>query len=215
MGIDTFFERWSREMAYVLGFFAADGSMFINPRGSRYVAFYSTDKNIVEKIKSVVGVKNIIGIRKPREQMKKEAYVLQIGSKKIFNDIERLGISPNKSKVIQFPEVPKEYLSDFVRGYFDGDGNVTISEYHRKNRKSNYGRTMLAGFTSGSKAFLKGLQKRLADYAGLEGGTLYFANRAYRLYYSVRDSKKLYHFMYDNIDNLPYLSRKKSIFERY
>ena len=23
-----------------------------------------------------------------------------------------------------FPKVPKEYLSDFIRGYFDGGGNI-------------------------------------------------------------------------------------------
>src|SRR3989338_4819696 len=34
-----FFKKWSSEMAYVLGFFAADGCMYINPRGSRYFCF--------------------------------------------------------------------------------------------------------------------------------------------------------------------------------
>lgn len=38
-----FFKCWTSEMAYVLGYFSADGSMFINPRGSRYIEFTSTD----------------------------------------------------------------------------------------------------------------------------------------------------------------------------
>jgi len=27
--------------------------------------------------------------------------------------------------VVEFPDVPKEYLPDFIRGYFDGDGCIT------------------------------------------------------------------------------------------
>jgi hypothetical protein len=46
-----FFKKWSTEMAYVLGYFAADGCMFINPRGSKYVSFTSTDREILEKVK--------------------------------------------------------------------------------------------------------------------------------------------------------------------
>ncbi len=39
------------KMAYVLGFFVADGNLTINPRGSRYIEFSSCDKEIIEKRK--------------------------------------------------------------------------------------------------------------------------------------------------------------------
>lgn len=31
-----FFKKWSNEMAYVLGFFAADGNMIVNKRGGQF-----------------------------------------------------------------------------------------------------------------------------------------------------------------------------------
>ena len=37
-----FFKKWSAEMAYVLGYFCADGGMFINPRGSKFILFQRT-----------------------------------------------------------------------------------------------------------------------------------------------------------------------------
>jgi intein-encoded DNA endonuclease-like protein len=39
------------------------------------------------------------------------------------------GIMPNKSSDVKFPVVPKEYMSHFVRGYFDGDGFVNYHKY--------------------------------------------------------------------------------------
>jgi DNA-binding transcriptional regulator WhiA len=47
----NFFKKWTPEMAYILGFFTADGSMFKNKRGSYFVEFEITDKELLEKIK--------------------------------------------------------------------------------------------------------------------------------------------------------------------
>jgi intein-encoded DNA endonuclease-like protein len=112
-----------------------------------------------------------------------------------------------------FPLVPKKYLSDFVRGYFDGDGNVYIYRYQRKDRQSKVSISLSAGFTSGSVLFLEELQNKLKQYALLEGGSLHYRSRAYRLYYSTSDSKRLYEFMYGM--SKIYLARKKNIFEKY
>lgn len=211
----NFFMKWSSKMAYVLGFFYADGSMFINPRGSHYVAFYSADKDILRKIRYSMGSQHHIGDRGIRSGMIKRSYVLQIGSKSMFQNLERFGLTPNKSKQLLMPKIPITYFRDFVRGYFDGDGNVTISVYSRKDRGGRAARVILAGFTSGSKKFLLQLRSHLQRYASLGKGTLYFANRGHRLYYSVHDSQKLYAFMYGGLKNKLFLLRKKKVFEKY
>jgi len=50
-----FFQKWSNEMAYVLGFLYADGCIVDAAKSSRtqYIKFASKDKEIIEKIKSV------------------------------------------------------------------------------------------------------------------------------------------------------------------
>jgi hypothetical protein len=40
---ENFFKKWSPEMAYVLGFFTADGNMLKNKRGAHFIEFNTTD----------------------------------------------------------------------------------------------------------------------------------------------------------------------------
>jgi intein-encoded DNA endonuclease-like protein len=208
-----FFKIWSPEMAYVLGFFTADGNMIENKRGARFISIEITDKDILEQIREAIGSNHKIGVRK-RKPPENNTYRLQIGSKEMFGDLIKLGITPNKSKTIDLPIIPDEYFADFVRGYFDGDGNVAINNYIRKDRKNKISRTISSGFTSGSKNFLHNLHVKLKGIAKISGGTLNYGNGSYRLYFSVNDSWKLYKFMYNDKNNL-FLERKKDKFEKY
>ena len=54
---------------------------------------------------------------------------LIINSKEIKRDLEKLGVLANKSLTVPFPDVPKEFLSSFVRGVIDGDGWVDKEGY--------------------------------------------------------------------------------------
>jgi len=210
---ENFFKKWSPKMAYVLGFFTADGNMIKNKRGAHFIEFQISDKTLLEKIRKALNSNHKITARK-RNDKQKNSYRLQIGNKTIFNDLLKLGLTPNKSKTINMPHVPKKYLSHFVRGYFDGDGNVTISEYKRADRKNQNYTTILSGFTSGSKKLLESIYATLKKFAHTSGGTLYY-HKGYRLYFSVKDSLALYNYLYKNLNNNLYLQRKKKIFEKY
>src|SRR3989344_4785357 len=207
-----FFKKWTPEMAYVLGFFTADGCMIKNNRGAHFIEFHITDRDILEKIKDLLGSNHKIATRDRNIPNWKVGYRLQIGSKEIFNDLKNLGMTSRKSNIIRMPSVPNEYLNHFVRGYFDGDGHVSASEYQKKDRK-NKSIIIITGFTSGSRKFLEDLRILLKQHADMCGGTLYYA-QGYRLCFSIHDSLRLYNFMYQQEKDL-YLSRKKSIFEHY
>lgn len=117
-----FFKTWSSEMAYVLGFFAADGGMIQNQRGACFIEFTSTDRIVLEHVQRVTGSNHRISVRVRNNVKWKMSYRLQIGSKEWFSDLLRLGFTPNKSLILAFPDVPETCIGDFVRGYFDGDG---------------------------------------------------------------------------------------------
>jgi len=199
-------------MAYVLGFFAADGSMVKNKRGACFIEFQITDKNLLKKIKESMNSGHKITSRKRKGQ--KISYRLQIGSKKIFNDLLKLGLTSNKSKTIDLPKVPRKYFSHFVRGYFDGDGNVTFGFFKKSDRKSK-SPILSTRFVSGSKLILEKLKYKLKTLLYLHG-SLYYSGNAWRLSYSTNDSKKIFKFMYenDNIKNLIYLERKYNIYKK-
>lgn len=210
-----FFKKWSPEMAYVLGFFAADGNLTINLRGSCYLEFTSRDKSIIEKIRMLLGSNHKMAQRMSNVNRSVIYYRLQIGSKEMFNDILKLGMTLNKNKRLKFPRIPNKYLSSFIRGYFDGDGNVTISTYKRKTRGNRLSTTLHSGFICGNKKPLKSLKNILKEFAHILGGTLYYSNRGYRLFFYVNDSKKLYNFMYKDAGSDLFLNRKRKIFKKY
>lgn len=208
-----FFKKWSPEMAYVLGFFAADGSMLQNNRGGYYIEFHITDQIILRHIRTVISSSHKITKRLPRNLKHKILYRLQIGSKEWFEDLSHLGFTQHKSNTLRFPDVPKEYIADFVRGYFDGDGCVYFKKLKYADRR--YPRfVLLSLFTSGSSGFLASLWELLRKQ-GIKGGSLKKKASGFELVFSHKDSVALYRLMYHTIPITGlYLPRKYRLFTK-
>lgn len=198
-------------MAYVLGFFCADGNLTINPRGSHYLEFTSCDFSIIEKIRKLLDSNHKISSHKRNERWSRY-YRLQIGSKAMFEDLENFGMTVNKSKMLELPSIPAGFLPNFVLGYFDGDGNVVCGNFRKSDRKST-SPVLSIRFTSGSELFLRKLKDRLAEELKVTGSIHY--HDGWRLVYSTNDSRNLYSFLYRS--NSTFLERKKLIFlkDRY
>ena len=208
---ENFFKVWTPEMAYVLGFFTADGNMIRNKRGAHFISFYSTDKVILEDIKKTMGIEHKLSLRISNNEKWKNSYRLQIGSKEIFSDLLKLGLIPNKSKIMDLPNIPDKYFSHFVRGYFDGDGCVHFGIYSRKDGNSK--KFMLSSyFTSGSNLLLNNLLSKLRIFLETEQGFINNKNRGFDLVFSINDSKKLFSFMYDD-KGILFLDRKYKKFK--
>lgn len=197
-------------MAYVLGFIYADGNIIYTKRGTWFWSLQITDEDILEEIKKVLQSSHIIS-RKKKFDNHKQQYRLQIGSKEMCEDLLKLGLTERKSKTILFPYIPKKYFSDFVRGYFDGDGGVWVGFKNKHRKNKTY--VISAYFTSGSKDFLIGLKNILFGY-GLLGGSLVKKERGFDLKYSIKDSLILCKIMYNSTCTL-FLKRKKDRFENY
>lgn len=199
-------------MAYVLGFFAADGYMIRNKRGGHFVDFYNNELEVLEKIQKAIGSGHKISKRLERGNQQ-ASYRIQIGNKIWFQDLTTLGFIQGKSKVLKMPVVPKKYLSHFTRGYFDGDGNIWTGLIHKNDRPRPL-QVLSLMFTCGSEKFIEELRRQLGVIAKLKGGSLAYQSRAYRLSYSTHDALQLYRFMYKNAKDL-FLSRKKVRFEEF
>ena len=202
--IDTFFDAWSPDMAYILGYFAADGSMYINKSGGRYIGFYSIDLQLIELVKTILKVTNKIEVRNRGSW--KTSYVLQIGSKKIYNILLNLGLMPNKSLRLTLPNIPDDLFFHFLRGYFDGDGGVYYQVLIR-NTRPNPTNHLHLNIRCGSRAFLEAIRIKLTYFIKLRG-SLYFHSGAYSLAYYGKDVIELYSFLYPN-QAVPCLLRKR------
>lgn len=208
-----FFKTWFSGMAYVLGYFAADGPMYKNSGRSKYFNFVSTDYELLKKVKKILQSKHRIVIKKKATDRWKTSYWLQIGSKEIYNDLLKFGFRPKKDMRLGFPRVPNKYLRHFVRGYFDGDGCITCGWYRRKARGNKKYFCFHAEFTCSSKRFLNDLSDRLSSRFGLGSGSLHHKHRSWELSYSSKDTLKLFVYMYAGVTSEEYLWRKYNRFQ--
>ncbi|EKD79968.1 MAG: hypothetical protein ACD_40C00236G0001 [uncultured bacterium] len=106
---ENFFKTWSPEMAYVLGFMFADGSLLDTNISSRtyYLFFANNDLDLLSQIRSSLDSNHRIYVKPPcviRHKNGKytshEGYVLRIGNKVMYRDLINLGLTHRKSKTI-------------------------------------------------------------------------------------------------------------------
>ena len=212
---EGFFNKWGSTMAYVLGFLYADGSLEdASYLRGKYIRLTSTDKDIVFKIKKWLDSEHTIVYLNPNRQNGKRQYFLRIGSHKLYNSLTKLGLYPNKSLTIKFPKVPKKYLSDFIRGYFDGDGCVHLELSSGKKQKVIIKKLSVI-FTSGSREFLQKLNFVLKKEVEVNQNNIYNSQRAFQLRYFTSDSIKLFKFLYKKVPQDFYFKRKFRIFVKY
>ena len=207
-----FFKVWSSDMSYILGFLYADGNIIKTKRGTHFVSLQVKDRSILESIKTSLESDHTINIRTHKDK-DSFMYRLQIGSKEYFQDLVELDLIPNKTKRMRLPNIPKTFAGDFIRGYFDGDGNVWAGYVHKERKIQT--KTIQVAFTSCSKEFLNDIKIILKSF-GIEGGSLYTLKKGTysRLLYSVSDALKLYKIMYNGSYKLV-LDRKRLVFERF
>ena len=188
---EDYFKTWSNNMAYILGFFIADGTI---ARDLQFVSLSQKEEYILDDIKRELGSNHPIYKNK-----KTGVYILNLNSQIIKKDlIEIHGVKPNKSSTIEFPYVPREYMSHFIRGYFDGDGFVKYEKY-------------FVSFVGGSKSFMKSLRMEIESNGFETNYTEH--NTHFRVYISGRKTIKLFSdWMYKNKGL--YLKRKYEAFQK-
>lgn len=211
---EKLFTTWSHKMAYVLGYLYADGSMEdASYLRGKYLRVSSTDRDTILAIKKYLDSKHTIVETSPKKG--KNQYLLRIGNASLYNSLLEIGLHPNKSLTIKMPPVPDEFFPDFVRGYFDGDGCVSL--YRTKGVANQEIINKLSViFTSGSFDFLKQLCNTLNTRLRLRQQKVYRSDRSFQLRYATQDSVKLFEFLFLKHDQGQYyLERKFEIFNYY
>ncbi len=211
---EDFFKDWSFEMAYVLGYFYADGSLEdASYLRGKYIRVSSVDKPTIVMIRALLQSRHTIVVRK-REGTRRTQYLLRIGSHKLYDDLTKLGLYPNKSLTVRLPSIPDNFFSHFLRGYFDGDGCVFL-ETGKGVKKARILKRISVIFTSGSKVFLEQLDHKLKTTLLNKNHCIYTSQRAYQLRFRTPESIEILSFLYRNAPQNNYLRRKLKIFIKY
>ena len=117
---NNYFSEQNNRMAYIMGFFAADGN--VSKNGNRIQSQLSLkDKGHLEMIQSEIGGCEVYEY----ESNGYKSCGWHCCSSQIKKDLAVYGIIPHKTGTLSIPKVlDKQYWKDFIRGYFDGDGTI-------------------------------------------------------------------------------------------
>lgn len=180
----NYFEKWSHNMAYILGFLTADGS----------VNKYTLSCKISEKDISILEfIRNEIGGAKITKE-KLNAVRVRFNSKYLVDTLQKYSIKPNKTFTVNIDfEIPNEYIGDYIRGVFDGDGWITIRPGKRKG--------LSFGICSASEEFIKNIQK-------LCGGIGKIRCREYK-----NDPKRKPQYYFENMTNIDAIKFRDLIYK--
>lgn len=129
----------TEEKAYWLGYLFADGN--INKRTTS-ITCHPQDKKHLQKLQ-----KSLNSQTSPKTYKQNsfgtdtEIVKFNFYSIKMVNSLRNLGCIERKSTILQPPscdKIPKELVNHFLRGYFDGDGSVSIVKNQTKKSTNSY-----------------------------------------------------------------------------
>lgn len=146
----------TEEKAYFLGLLASDG--WIGDGGQVALGLSGEEDAIVlERLCSALKTDARISRKQPNYPGAKPHFTLRLTSQRLATALSQHGVGPRKSLTLAFNHViPANLMRHYVRGYFDGDGSVSI------RRDGN----ALVGVTS-SRLFVEGLAAYLQRTLGL------------------------------------------------
>jgi len=127
---EYFEEINTSDKAYILGLLYADGHMY---KSRKQIRLKLTDIELLEKVKEKLNYLKPLNNSKKGKKSHKEAKILIICNTKIYDDLIKLGCKQNKTYNCQFPNLNNQYISDFIRGFFDGDGCIYVGTDKRNN----------------------------------------------------------------------------------
>lgn len=200
----NFFEKIdSQEKAYILGFIYADGCVS-NHRLS--IKISKQDIELLEQIKLSMSSSHKIGVYTNHNGYGKgkEFCQLVIKDNKIENDLQQLGVVPQKTKILTFPspeQIPPNYIRHFIRGFFDGDGSIYMGNS-----------SPIISFT-GTQDMLLGIRQELQKIINTHANVYKYKNKEIFDYKvgGMKQIKIIYDYFYQNANI--FLGRKKNKFE--
>ena len=119
--------------AYIMGLLYSDGANTSNYETGHYcisIALQEKDVQLLEDVKNEIGSDAPITVLTiTTHGVERDYYRFNICNKHIANRMIELGVCPNKTFKVAFPEwLSKDLYSHFIRGLFDGDGYICTSK---------------------------------------------------------------------------------------
>lgn len=193
---------------YFLGLIASDG--WVSDKSNRIeLCLNKRDKHILIQIRDL-----LCPGKKIVDKQKQNAFRLTLENKTIWREVTKYLDPGNKTFSLIFPYgIPGQYIKDFIRGYIDGDGNISVKRGQRKlsdgSIKYYYGLRLRV---LGTRALLQGLHMNLKLYCNNKFNVKpHKKDGVYYIEYGFSAAENVLNFIYR--DATYYLLRKRQVFE--
>ena len=198
--------------AYILGFLSSDGCVDKSTNNIK-ISLKNEESEII-LLNKIIQELNFTGNYKI---VKNNKYIeLTITSFRLKDRLLSIGIIPNKTVNLDLKKVvdniPKCFYKDFLRGYFDGDGCISISQQKYKNSIYNVPTFHIIALTKNIKTLVSLFNANFNFTISKEKRSK--IDMSYIKVCSKNKIKFIYDFMYSENDYM-YLKRKKDIFKKY
>ncbi len=198
--------EWSSKFAYALGLIATDGNLSSD---GRHIVFTSKDEDLILIFKKSLGIEKLhVGRKSGGVSKEKKYFVVQIGDVAFYKFLDKIGIGPKKSKVIQKVDIPDDLFFHFLRGCIDGDGSIV--EYNHPQSKIPQLKTRLY---SASEVFLSWI-KQETENAGVLSKIFTDKRGLSALVFYKTESEKLFDKIYKDAEGF-FLERKYRLAFKY
>lgn len=210
---DNFFYKIDNERkAYWLGFIIADG--YINERTGQDRLILDLGQKDIKHLEQYV---NDISFQGPINNytIKSGSFKgyehssVAITSQRLVDNLALHGCTPRKSLTLVFPKLKRSLIRHFIRGYFDGDGSVFIS--NEKHWRSGNIDPVIHFRFCGTYDFLI----KVSEEVNLGCTPKVIKNsKAFELAYKRnKKARMFYDYLYDK--SKIYLSRKRDVFKTH
>lgn len=200
---ETFFDQYTPNSCYVLGFLLADGHVD-RKRNRIRIGLSDKDRIILEYIQRVLAPYSLI-----RDSIDSKGYGksdLEFSSRYLIDQLRLIGLDSSKSQSVHlFSRIPDHLKHHFIRGFFDGDGCISIRERQRGKYYSVEGKATL---TNTDVDLLWHIQQYLKMGSIIDQTTWYTWQIS-----SLTNIRHLYDYMYQ--DDSFYLPRKHTKFNQF
>lgn len=201
--------RWSSNFAYAIGLITSDGNL---SKEKGRISLKSADKEMIQNFKFALKLKNKNTKSARGGEKTKRYFNVYFRDINFYKFLNKIGLTPAKSRTIKKVEIPDQFFQDFLRGLFDGDG--TFYTFWDTRWPNSFGYQI--AFASASSDFIKWIKSKLTNMYNVKG-FICESSRVFNLRYVKRDSRKLFAVMYHK-KGLLFLKRKynkiKNAFEK-
>lgn len=195
----NYFEKINtKEKAYWLGFFSADG--YVN-QDTRSIEFCLKDEEAVVLFKKALKSKHKISCKNGKY------YRISIKDKKMSQDLLSLNLDNNKTYNYSIPvdKIPEKLMSHFLRGYFDGDAYIGISNQNK----------FVISVTEASNKVMIDIQKILKKELDIDFNIRYNKRNLYVFSITGKKAQKISEYIYKDSNKEIRLERKYKKYKEY